>query len=260
MASTQQSVIGIVPAAGLATRLNRCMCAKELLPVGETEGREGRRLRAVSEYLIDAMAAAGADRLCIVINSEKHDVVRFYGSGISSGVPIAYVCQDRPEGMAHAIDCAYPWLRDATVLMGMPDTVVRPADALQKLRVLHDREGADISLAIAPTREPHRLGPVTWDGSGRVIEVLDKPQTPPHNRVWTVACWAPRFTEFLHQYVASSSITGEVVLGHVFQAAVEDGFNVRALWFPAGEYIDIGTLEGLRFAQQTAATELDVTS
>ena len=89
---------------------------------------------------------------------------------------------------------------------------------------------------------------------------LDKPQTPPHNRVWTVACWAPRFTEFLHQYVASSSITGVVVLGHVFQAAVEDGFNVRALWFPAGEYIDIGTLEGLRFAQQTAATELDVTS
>ena len=236
------------------------MCAKELLPVGETDGRDGRRLRAVSEYLIDAMAAAGADRVCVVINAEKHDVVRFYGSGMSNGVPIAYVCQDRPEGMAHAIDCAYPWLRDATVLMGMPDTVVRPPDSLQKLRALHDHEGADISLAIAPTREPHRLGPVTWDVSGRVIEILDKPNSPPHNRVWTVACWAPRFTEFLHHFLASSSPAGELVLGHVFQAAVDEGFNARALWFPDGEYLDIGTLEGLRFAQQAVATELNVTS
>jgi glucose-1-phosphate thymidylyltransferase len=256
MTSTRRSVIGVVPAAGRATRLNHCMCSKELLPVGEIDGLDGRRLKAVSEYLIDAMVGAGADRLCIVLNPDKHDIVKFYGSGRSSRVPIAYVCQDRSLGMADAIDSAYPWLRDATVLMGMPDTIVRPADALARLRALHDRERADISLAITPTREPHRLGPVTWEGNGRVVEILDKPETPPHNRVWTVACWEPRVTEYLHAHLRDSSTSsGEVALGDVFQAAVEDGFDVRALWLPDGEYIDIGTLDGLREAQRAAAAE-----
>lgn len=258
MTSTRQSVIGIVPAAGRATRLNRCMCAKELLPVGEVERSDGRRLKAVSEYLIDAMVAAGADRVCIVISAEKHDIVRFYGSGRSTGVPIAYVCQDTPAGMADAIDGAYPWLRDATVMMGMPDTIVRPVDVLPKLRAFHDRQHADISLALTPTREPHRLGPVTCDSAGRVLEILDKPGTPPHNRVWTVACWEPRFTEFLHAHLAQRPpLSGEAVLGDVFQAAVDDGFCVRALWFPEGEYIDIGTLDGLRDAQRATAFDME---
>jgi glucose-1-phosphate thymidylyltransferase len=264
-------VIGIVPAAGKATRLPRCMCSKELLPIGEATGLDGCRPKAVSEYLFDALVAADADRVCVVIAPEKHDILRFYGSGERHGVPIAYVCQEVPTGMADAIDAAYPWIGDATVLMGMPDTIFRPVDALAKLRVFYEQEHADLALAVAPTDEPGRLGPVLVDAGGRVLEVMDKPEAPPHNNVWVVACWGATFTEFLHSYLAArrpshdvvsgfpSTALGagsrtEVALGSIFQAFVERGSRVRALSFDDGFYIDAGTMEGLRAAQRVVAS------
>ena len=242
--------MGIVPAAGRATRLPDRACSKELLTVGEVDARP----RAISEYLVEAMAGAGANRICMVISSEKPDIPRFYGSGERHGVAIGYLCQERPTGMSDAIDLAYPWSRDATVLMGMPDTIVRPADSLTRIRALLEDTQCDIALAVAPTDEPERLGPVNVDRSGRVIEVLDKPSTPPHNLVWTVACWAPRFTEFLHQQLAHTPRAHpEAPLGLIFQQAIAAGFDVRAMTFTDGCYIDAGTVEGLASARRLMA-------
>jgi glucose-1-phosphate thymidylyltransferase len=249
-ARSTRPVIGIVPAAGRATRLPDRACSKELLTVGETHTRP----RAISEYLVDAMAGAGADRICMVISSDKPDIPRFYGSGEQHGVSIGYLYQERPTGMSDAIDIAYPWLREATVLMGMPDTIVRPADSLTRIRAMLEDAHCDIALAVAPTDEPERLGPVIVDRSGRVLEVLDKPSTPPHNLVWTVACWSPRFTEFLHQQLALSPRTHpEAPLGLIFQDAIAAGFDVRALTFADGCYIDAGTVEGLAAARRLMA-------
>jgi glucose-1-phosphate thymidylyltransferase len=250
--SERRPVIGIIPAAGRATRLPNRVCSKELLPVGYT--RDAARPRAISEYLVDAMVDAGADRICMVVAPDKQDIVRFYGSGEAHGVPIAYLCQEQQTGMSDAIDLACPWLRDATVLMGMPDTIVKPDDSLSRIRALLEREQCDIALAVAPTDEPARLGPVHMDAGGRVLEVMDKPVTVPHNMVWTVACWAPRFTEFLHaQLAVQPRAHPEAPLGLIFQDAILAGFDVRALAFADGRYIDAGTVAGLAAAQQLAA-------
>src|SRR5262249_11139644 len=138
----RSSDIGVVPAGGRATRLPGCPCSKELLPIGP---------KAVSEYLIDALVSAGVPRACVIIAPDKHDIVRFYGSGARHGIDLAYVCQEQATGMADAIDLAYPWLRDRTVFMGMPDTVFRPADAFARLREAYQRERADVALVVCPT-------------------------------------------------------------------------------------------------------------
>ena len=247
MTTRTRPVIGIVPAAGRATRLPDRTCSKELLTVGEIDGRP----RAISEYLVDAMAGAGADRICMVISPGKPDIPRFYGSGEHHGVSIGYLYQEHPTGMSDAIDLAYQWVRDATVLMGMPDTIVKPVDSLTQIRLLLEDAQCDIALAVAPTEEPERLGPVHVDRSGRVLEVLDKPAAPPHDRVWTVACWSPRFTEFLHQHLQRSPRAHpEAPLGLIFQDAILSGFDVRALTFTGGCYIDAGTVDGLAAARR----------
>ena len=132
-----RSVIGIVPAAGRATRLPNRDCSKELLPI-DTHNDDGGsvRPRLLSEDLVGAMVEAGAESICMVIAPDKNDIVRHYGSGHRHGVSISYLCQDHATGMSDAIDIAYPWLRDATVLMGMPDTIVRPQHSLASARNL----------------------------------------------------------------------------------------------------------------------------
>jgi glucose-1-phosphate thymidylyltransferase len=205
------------------------------------------------------MIDAGADRICIVIAPDKQDIRAHFGLASPGGVPITYVCQDQPTGMSDAIDLAYPHLRGATVLMGMPDTIVDPPDSLSQLHHELRRSGADIALAIAPTAEPKRLGPVNFDRRGRVREIFDKPEHPPHDMVWTVACWNARFTDYLHDHLATRAHRQpEAPLGLIFQAALQDGFQIQALPFPNGRYIDAGTIEGLQAARHFiagAATE-----
>jgi glucose-1-phosphate thymidylyltransferase len=257
MTSTRtRPVVGIVPAAGRATRLPDREGSKELVAVGEVRDGGGLRPRAISEHLVDAMRDAGAGRICLIVAPGKHDIAQFYGDGSGHGVAIEYLCQQQPTGMSDAIDLAYASLRGATVLMGMPDTIVRPSHSLRDIRTLLDDRQCDVALAVAPTEEPWRLGPVTIDVEGRVVEVFDKPHPAPHNLVWTVAAWGPRFTEFLHDHlVAPVRTIPEAPLGLIFQAAIAQGFDVRARSFADGCYIDAGTPEGLAAARRFVSGE-----
>jgi glucose-1-phosphate thymidylyltransferase len=237
-----------VPAAGEARRLPSALHPKELLGVGDTRDATGRRPKAVSEYLFDALSVAGVAHVCVIVAAEKQQVAEFFGGGERHGVSITYVCQSAPTGMADAVDAAYRWIRNADVVVGMPDTVFRPLDAVLELRRLFEREGADLALGVFPTDEPNRLGPVLLESTGRVVEVFDKPPVCTVRNTWGIACWGPRFTELLHDDLADrprGGVSAERPLGAVFQMAVERGFNVQALSFAAGMYIDVGTLDGL---------------
>ena len=59
---------GVIPAAGNGTRIQPLAFSKELLPVGGRLSGDGNsRPKAVSEFLVDRMALAGATKVCLVI-------------------------------------------------------------------------------------------------------------------------------------------------------------------------------------------------
>src|SRR4051812_46909912 len=66
---------GIIPAAGLGTRIQPLAFSKELLPVGGRLADGTERPKAVSEYVVERMLRAGADKLCFVISPGKSDIV-----------------------------------------------------------------------------------------------------------------------------------------------------------------------------------------
>ena len=114
---------GIVPAAGSGTRIQPLAFSKELLPVGSRFDGATERPRAVSEYLIDRMMRAGADRICFVISPWKSDILQYYG-GVIGAAAIAYVVQPEPAGLCDAIFRALPLIRgDDLVMIGLPDTI-----------------------------------------------------------------------------------------------------------------------------------------
>ena len=153
---------GIIPAAGAGSRIQPLAFSKELLPVGSQVEGENERPRAVSEYLVERMIRAGADKLCFVISPAKADILQYYGSRLW-GADIAYVVQGQPGGLCDAIFRALPLIApEEQVLIGLPDTVWSPEDGLARLP--DDR----LAFLLFPVERPELFDAVALDGDGRI--------------------------------------------------------------------------------------------
>ncbi|HLM39443.1 MAG TPA: sugar phosphate nucleotidyltransferase, partial [Microvirga sp.] len=98
---------GIVPAAGIGSRIQPLAFSKELLPVGSRLDNGVERPCAVSEYLVERMIHGGADKICFVISPGKSDIMEYYGASYGNA-SIAYVVQPEPRGLCDAIFRAAP--------------------------------------------------------------------------------------------------------------------------------------------------------
>src|SRR3954471_1219804 len=124
---------GIVPAAGSGTRLQPLAFSKELLPVGSWFDGNTERPRAISEHLVERMIRAGATKICFVISPGKSDILEYFGAEIGTA-RLAYVVQPNAGGLCDAIFRALPFIdAEETVLVGLPDTIWFPEDALAAL-------------------------------------------------------------------------------------------------------------------------------
>ena len=253
--------LGIVPAAGTGTRLSPYRAPKELIQVGYRSAGGQLLPKAAIEHVLTAMAAGGADRAFLILSPAKWDLFRYLGSGEHLGLDLAYLCQETPLGMPHAIDLATPFLAGQTVGMGMPDTIVAPPDCFAQLFDFHEGTRADLSLGLFPTAEPQALAPVvTEPGSHRVLAIMDKPLDPPVANTWGIVVWSPVFTELLHDYVGAAlrQPSGELLLSEVFADAVTAGLRVHALSFDGGEFHDIGKPANLMRARAWLENSGDV--
>jgi hypothetical protein len=156
---------GIIPAAGNGTRIQPLAFSKELLPVGSRTDENGaERPKAVSEYLVERMIAGGATKICFVISPTKSDIVRYYGGGIGR-VDAAFVVQPQAAGLCDAIFRACPLVAsDELVLVGLPDTIWFPEDALARL------PDDVLSFLLFPVERPELFDAVVLDDDDRVRE------------------------------------------------------------------------------------------
>lgn len=240
-------LIGIIPAAGKATRLYPYVGGKELLPVGQMDG-DSTRPKIVSQYIIEAMANAGVKKIIIIVSPQKYSLMNLHLNGVEYGMNISYIVQNTPS-MAHSIDLAYEWCNKATVIMGMPDTVVRPTDSARQLLKNHRKDNAELSLALYPTNKAERFGMVKVDPKSNIIYHKDKPTTTDATYMWGLAVWEPSFTKLLHSQIQKNSISDkEMALGEVFDVALQNHEVCKGYPIKGGTYYDIGTYEDYKKA------------
>jgi glucose-1-phosphate thymidylyltransferase len=237
--------VGVVPAAGIASRLHPSRYLKELLPVTYLVDDDANTARPVPVISLSlrALTAAQVQRCVITISERKPELMRYLGDGSDFDLRIAYVLQSLPNGLAHAVDLSYEWTRGSYSCLLLPDTVVHPFDAMSRLRQVVMEARPDLVLGVFPTAMPEQLGPVRFDADNRVLEVQDKPRITDLQNTWAMAIWSPRFSELLHQSVRSSP--EPQALGELFHRAVQLGMDVRCVWFPEGSFVDIGTVRGI---------------
>jgi len=237
---------GIIPAAGNGTRIQPLAFSKELLPVGSRRDDGAERPRAVSEYLLERMLAGGADKLAFVISPWKSDILRYFGGAFEAGgatAEIAYVVQGEPRGLCDAIFRALPLIRDdEPVIVGLPDTIWFPEDALRALP--DDR----LSFLLFPVERPELFDAVDADEQGRVREIAVKSADARSRWIWGAFKLPGAILHALHALWLRPERQDQYI-GTLVNAWLAEGgaaWAVRA----GHSYVDVGTLHGYREAMR----------
>ena len=215
-------IVGVVPAAGYATRLQPLESSKEILRIGG---------KPVMDYIVERMRSGGCTRLRVITRPEKEDVIAHcaeLGAEVVLAEPVSV-----NESFFVGIKDLPP---DDIVLVGFPDTIWGPPDGYRVL-VSAVEEGCDAALGLFRIRESDlsRSDVATLDDSGRVVAVDVKPRRPSSNLVW--GCAAARVS-------AMMGLPTTEWPGGYFNQLCEEGRDVRG--FPlSDEWLDIGIKDAL---------------
>ena len=243
-------MIGIIPAAGAGQRIQPLGCSKELLPVGSRTIDGVQRPKAVAEYLVERMIAAGADQICMVISAEKTDIIKYFAERPYTA-QIFYVLQQEPLGLCDALFRAASFARHhSQVLIGLPDTIWFPLNAYRAALQLQDKDlhrDAEINLVCFPVLDPSPFDAVISDDLGYVERVEVKKPDAHSCWIWgAVTATGAAFHAL--KLLWDSRHREDLFLGDLLNAYIDAGSLVRASH--VGEhYMDVGTLEGYRAAQ-----------
>jgi NDP-sugar pyrophosphorylase family protein len=179
--SAAQEVVGLVPAAGLAKRLQPFPCSKEVYPVGFVlDPQTGRpRPKVAAQYLLEKFRAAGITKAYLVIRDGKWDIPNYFREGGVVGLSLAYIVIAGSLGPPDTIDRAYPFLEQKRVAFGFPDILFGPDDAYRQLIAAQERTGADVVLGLHRVYDHRVWDMVDCDADGLVRNIVMKRRPQP---------------------------------------------------------------------------------
>jgi len=228
---------GIILAGGSGTRLYPMtkVVSKQLLPVYD---------KPMIYYPLSVLMLAGIREILII--STPQDCPRFeelLGDGSRLGIHLSYAVQPKPEGLAQAFVIAKEFIGLSGACLVLGDNIFY-GDGLQEvLRRAVDMESGGLVFGYW-VRNPERYGVVKFDGGGKVVSIVEKPQVPVSN----YALPGLYFFDNSVAQIASSlkpSARGELEIVDVMSAYLKQG-NLRVELLGRGfAWLDTGTPESL---------------
>lgn len=256
-------LLGLVPAAGSASRISPLPLSKELFPVGFHRPSVNSRPvpKPVCLNLLENMRRAGVTEAYIVLRSGKWDIPAYLGCGKALDMNLGYLIMDLPFGVPFTLDQAFPFTTGATIAFGFPDILFQPEDGFSQLLDEQTENRADVVLGLFPAQDPQKMDMVALDSLGNISGFEIKPGRTDLRYTWIIAVWNFRFTQFIHGYVLDHLNTlesqagdgkpgshREIHMSEVMQAAIASGLNVSKVIFDQGSCMDVGSPENLAAA------------
>ena len=162
---------GIVLAGGSGTRLYPIThsVSKQMLPLYD---------KPMIYYPLSALMLAHIREVAII--STPRDLPQFQallGDGSAWGMRFDYIIQPSPEGLAQAYLLAEDFLAGAPSAMVLGDNVFFGEGLSHKLRAADARTVGGTVFGYRVS-DPERYGVVEFDRDGKVLSIIEKPETP----------------------------------------------------------------------------------
>jgi len=164
-AMSEQEVTAVILAAGEGRRLapltNRR--PKPMLPVAN---------KPLLEYVVDAVVAAGIDRLVLVVGYQRDRIQTHFGDGDEWNVEIQYAVQKKQLGTAHALEQAKSVI-DGPLLVLNGDRIIDPT-VVEEVHAEFTETADPAVMAIRRSSDPSSYGVVTLEDRA-ITDIVEKP-------------------------------------------------------------------------------------
>jgi glucose-1-phosphate thymidylyltransferase len=222
----------LVLSGGSGTRLRPFSYSmpKQLIPIAN---------KPVLEHVLDNIAALGVTEIGVIVGGWEPKITEVVGDGSRFGARVTYIRQDQPNGLAHCVALARPFLGDDDFVMYLGD-IMLPDGVAEIADEFHARRPA-AQIAVRTVADPRAFGVAELDGDGTVLRLVEKPADP-RSDLAVVGVYF--FTAAIHQAVAAiePSARGELEITDAIQWLVGNGYRVGATEY-RGYWKDTGRVE-----------------